>query len=407
MLIQQNRPKEAIEILSQLLADNPNDPYVLAMLAEVNINVDNSKEALKLLKTAISLAPDNPQLFYLEALASLNLQNLSNAEQSISEAVRLDPSEAEYYAIWAVIKIDRKQFDDGLELANKALDLDSENILALNARSKALLKLDRKNESFQTLEGALNEDPNNAYTHSNYGWSELEKGDHKKALEHFKEALKNNPNLEYAQAGMIESLKARYLLYRWFLAYAFWMGNLTAKYQWGVIIGFYVGFRIMKTIANTNPGLAPIIQPILIFLMIVALSTWITTPVSNLFLRLNYYGNHMLSKKDKMSSNLVGLCVLILLSGIAGFLVSNNEGFLAVIFFGFAMMIPFSVMFESTKQKYTLPVYAIIMSVVGILAIVNAFAMDQLFSIFSTIFIFGFIGFQWFANFVLIKENND
>ena len=83
-----------------------------------------------------------------------------------------------------------------MELADRSLEIDAENLLGLNTRSTALLKLNKSEESFSTIEGALREDPNNAYTHANYGWGLLEKGSHKKALEHFKESLKHNPNFD-------------------------------------------------------------------------------------------------------------------------------------------------------------------------------------------------------------------
>ena len=38
---------------------------------------------------------------------------------------------------------------------------------------------------------------------------QLEKGNPKKALEHFKEALKQEPNLESAKAGIVHALKAK------------------------------------------------------------------------------------------------------------------------------------------------------------------------------------------------------
>ncbi|MCH5600269.1 hypothetical protein [Niabella ginsengisoli] len=64
-------------------------------------------------------------------------------------------------------------------MADKALEIDAENLLGLNMRSSALVKLNRKEESFETIEGALRNDPNNAYTHANYGWGLLENGNAK------------------------------------------------------------------------------------------------------------------------------------------------------------------------------------------------------------------------------------
>ena len=406
LLIDQARYEDASEILTKVLADNPNDPTVLAMLSEVNLRWGRSKEALRLIESAIGIDPSNDYLFFLKAYIKVELTDLKEAEACLTNALAMNPSEPEYYGLMASIKVERKDYEAGLEFANKGLELDPENLFSLNVRGKALLKLGRKEESFGTLHGALSEDPDNPMTHANFGWAELEKGDHKKALTHFREALRVNPSLEYAQAGMAEALKARYVLYRIFLSYAFFMSNLTAKYQWAVIIGFYVGFRLLRFISDTNPELAPILEPVLIGLAITAFSTWVTAPISNLFLRLNTYGKHLLDSKEKMSSNLVGFCVIVLLIGLTGYLLNGDNTSLAVAVFGFAMMVPASSVFASSKQKYALPIYALAMLVVGCLAILGTILTGELYNTYTTVFIFGFIGFQWFANYVMISESN-
>ncbi|MEL7005773.1 MAG: tetratricopeptide repeat protein, partial [Bacteroidota bacterium] len=315
-------------------------------------------------------------------------------------------SNANYFALLANIKLSRKKFQEALELSNKALELDAENILGLNTRSSALLKLNDKEESFKTIEGALKEDPNNAYTHANYGWGLLEKGDHNKALKHFKESLKNDPNFSYAQAGMMEALKAKYLVYRLFLKYAFWMSNLTARYQWGVILGFYFASRGLNSLAANNAAWEPFITPILTLMAIIAFSTWVITPISNLFLRLNKYGKHLLSRKQMLSSNFVGVSAVIFLLSILAYVIMSDERWIVTAAFGFAMMVPFSTMFAPTKYKYSLLIYTGIMLILGLVAIFEAFATGRLLNQYTTIFFFAFIGFQFVANYLLIREDN-
>ncbi len=137
----------------------------------------------------------------------------------------------------------------------------------------------------------------------------------KKRLEHFREALRINPGFEYARSGMAEALKARYWLYKLFLKYAFWIGNLTAKYQWAVIIGLYIAFRLLNTLAQSNEALRPYLTPVIILFALFAFSTWIITPVSNLFLRLNPFGKYLLDKNEIRSSNLVGGSFLVCVAG--------------------------------------------------------------------------------------------
>ena len=65
----------------------------------------------------------------------------------------------------------------------------------------ALVRLGRRDEAGATLEAALARDPENAVTHANQGWARLHAGDFRGALEHFREALRLNPSLEWARAG--------------------------------------------------------------------------------------------------------------------------------------------------------------------------------------------------------------
>jgi tetratricopeptide (TPR) repeat protein len=406
ILIQQRKFAEADHILKELLAQDPNDIHYLSLLAEVNLQQDKFDAARKIIDNAIGLSPGSPHLFYIKARIAIQQDKFDEAESLILQATKLDPGDADYFALLANVKLARKKYEEALNLANEALQLDSENLLALNTRSTALLKLNRAEESFGTIEGALREDPNNAYTHANYGWGLLEKGNHKKALEHFREALKNDPNLGYAQAGMMQALKASNPIYRLFLKYAFWMGNLTAKYQWGVIIGFYLLVRGLRAVANNNPSIEPYIFPLIVLLMLIAISTWVITPISNLFLRFNPYGKFLLDKKEKMSSNFVAASFVVFLIGILLYFALKDERYLPVAVFGFAMMLPLGVMFSPSRYKNALVIYTIILAIAGVLAIGMTFSGNESANLLTVIFILGFIAFQWVANYFMIREDN-
>ena len=406
ILIQQKRYAEASDLLQELLTTDPNNVFVMAMLAEVKVHSGEFSTAEHHIDQAIGMAPDLDQLHFIRAQVMLQTDRADDAEAELKTAASINPAQPQYFAFWSHVKLSRKKYGEALELAEKALELDAQNILAINARSTALLKLNRKEESFAAIQGALREDPNNAFTHANYGWSELEKGDHRRALKHFQESLKIDPSNEYAQAGMLQALKARYLLYRWFLQYAFWMSNLTSRYQWAVIIGFYLAFRVIRGISNSNPSLAPFLQPVLVLMGVVAFSTWVTAPLSNLFLRLNTYGKHLLSKEEKLSSNLVGIALGVALLGLVGYLTTSSVVALAITIYGLGMMVPCSMIFLETKNKYAFPIYCGSMAVVGLLAVASTITTGQLYSTMGTIFVLGFVGFQWFANFLMIKRDN-
>ena len=406
ILIQQKKFAEAEKILADLIAQDSGNIYLLSLLSEVHLQQDNFDTASSIIDQAIGLSPDSPHLFFIKSRLAIQKDDLTAAEKNVKIAIELDPYDADYFALLANIQLGRKLFKSALATANRALEIDAENLLALNTRSTALNKLDRSEESFETIEGALREDPNDAYTHANYGWGLLEKGDHKKALQHFKESLSNDPTFEYAQAGMLEALKANNIIYRFFLKYSFFMSNLTAKYQWGVIIGFYLVFKLLKNVARNNEALQPFLVPLLVVLFVVAFSTWIITPISNLFLRFNKYGQLLLSKKDKTSSNFVAISLGILVFGLLLYLVSSDTNMLVIAAFGFAMMLPLGTMLSPSRNKNALLIYTIGLAVVGLGAIGLTLSTGVMFHLLTLIFVFGFVGYQWVANFMLIKEDN-
>ncbi len=406
LLMQQERYSDAEKLLTALLANHPDDVQSLALMAELKIQQGQMPLALEFVNNAISQSPDTGFLFFIKARIMLQTDKFDEAEALLQEATTLNLGDADFFALWASVKLRRKKYEEALMLSNHALELDPENILGLNTRSTALLKLNRKVESFEAIQGALNKGPDNPYTHANYGWNLLEKGDHKKALEHFKEALKYDPNNEYAQAGMAEALKARYLFYKLFLKYSFWIGNLTAKYQWGVIIGFYLGFRLIRYIADENEALQPVLYPVIILLFLIAISTWVITPISNLFLRLNKYGMHLLDEKEKLSSNFVAASAGLIFLGLLLFMVMDGLEYLAISAFGFIMMIPCSVMFNPSKYKHSLVIYAALMFFTGCIGIYYTFISGELLNVFSLAFLFGAVGFQWIANFLMIRQGN-
>lgn len=405
ILIQQKKYDAAEKILRQLLAQEPTNIHYLALLAELNLQQDRIDKAESIIDDAIGLSPDTAHLYFIKSRIHIQNDRYDDAEKSIQQSITLDPYTADYFAWFANIKLARKQYEESLRLANQALEIDAEDLLALNVRSTVLLKLNKKEESFQTIEGALRQDPNNAYTHTNYGWGLLEKGDHKKALKHFKEALKNNPNYDYAQRGMVEALKAKYLVYRLFLRYAFWIGNLSAKYQWGVILGLYVGTRALNALAESNPALEPFLFPVIIMLTIFAFSTWVIRPLSNLFLRFNPYGKFLLDKQEKISSNFVAVSLAVCLTGLVLYIFSPDIRFLLVAAYGFAMMVPLGMMFTPAKYN-SFMIYTIAMAVIGLAALAAAFALSPAFQTLGYIFLGGFIAFQWMANFVMIRSSN-
>lgn len=403
-LVELGRFQEAEQYIKDILIAEPKNTQALIMLAICKAELNLLDDALSTIKLALSQEPANAYILYVYALVLLKKSDLKEAERYINGAIMFNPENADYFGLLANIKLQKKDWQEALETADKGLSVDPENLTCLNIRSTALFKLDKKQEAYKTIEEALYNDPENDATHANLGWGLLEKGDHKKSLEHFREALKINPENENARAGLVEGLKARYLFYRIFLKYAFGISNMKGGLQWGIIIGFYVGSRVLRMIAAQNESFAPFINPIIMLYTLFAVSTWVIVPLSNLFLRLNVYGRYALTGEETKSSNFVGIALLTGLAGLILLLLFNNPVFLMVGVFGITMMIPLSSMFnpEKERSKKILIAYTIALAIIGVFGLI-LFVKTGDVGILGGLYLIGVFAYGWVANAMIIR----
>lgn len=404
LLIQHRRYDDAAKELRQILASEPNHPYAHALLGVSSTELGRHDEALQHIKQALGQQPDNPYFLYLMGLVYTRKDNLTEAAKFVMSAISFDPHNADYFGLMSMIRLDEKNWDDALTYANRGLEVDPENLVCLNSRSTALLKLDRKDESYQTIKEALHNDPHNAHTHANLGWGLLEQGDHQRALESFREALKLDPENQYAKAGLVEALKARYWFYRVFLQYVFWMTNMNAKYQWIFVLGLWFGIRILNSVSESNPDIAPFVKPIIYLYSAFAISTWVVTPLSNLFLRLNVYGRYALTKDQVQASTFTGIGFALTLIGAVGYFVTDIDPFLGMIFYGVGFMILCGSMFKPTvKSKRAIAmILALGLSAIGALYLLIEFGGGNGGGLLM-IFVWGVIAYQFIINALITR----
>ena len=158
--------------------------------------------------------------------------------------MQLEPDDADYWGQLAAIELSTGKWDAALAAADRGLQVDPEHVNCTNLRVQAPQNSGRRTDADAAVEAALRRTPDDAFTHANRGWTLLEQGNPAKAMEHFREALRLNPEMDWARAGIVESLKAKHFVYRWILGYFFWMQRLSGRARWGVIIGAYLLFQV-------------------------------------------------------------------------------------------------------------------------------------------------------------------
>jgi tetratricopeptide (TPR) repeat protein len=407
VLLSQGRFGQAEEILERLMATGYEGTDIMKMMAIAKMGLKKYGPAEELCRMIVSHHPNEAFAFYLLATIRGTERKYDEALSTLNEAIRLDPANADYLAFKANILLQTKDYKDALESADIGLSIDAENIDALNARASALVGLNRKEEAFLTINKSLASDPDNADTHANMGWGLLHQGKSDVALQHFKNALKQEPMNEYARSGMLEAMKARFPIYRYFLMLMLWLGKMKGNNQWGFIIGGYLVYRVLVTLAEKNEALQFFLIPVIVFIALFFISTWIFSPLMNLYLLSNPFGKLTLDEDQKQSARLVGISLLISLASIVVyFFLYQNDGLLTLSLFAFAMMIPLGSMnnpyLEANKRK--LKYWTLATAILVLTDTVISIVAGTFLSSFSFLPLVALIGYQWYTNYILIRE---
>ncbi len=407
-LIAFHRYKEAEVELRGAIAQTPDNAEAHFLLAITLGSIGKYNEANTEARTTIRLEPDAPYGHYALAIILRATDKYDRAMLSIREAIRIDPQNPEYYAVLSEIYLGKRQWQAALQAAEEGLKFEPEHIRCVNFRSTALSQLGRNTEAGFLLNTALRSAPQEALTHASQGWLHLKQGLHQKALEDFREALRIDPNFEYARAGIVEALKARNIIYRGMLKYFFLMSRLTTEQQWGIIIVGFIVLNVLRGASRNNPDLNVIVVPIFVVYGAFAFLTWTSSALFNLMLRLNRFGRLSLSKEQIIASNWVGLCLFSgLLLGIVGLFTqgSMRNELLEAALMSIVLIVPVSGVFHAYRKenRNRLTLFAVSLAVLMILKLIFA-SIGSPSSVLTGLFIFGFIAYVWTANILLSRE---
>ena len=405
ILLSQSRYPEAIKEIRKGLTEQPNEPFMLAMLAQAYLANRDFKQGLEAAEMAISQNVESPFLFLILGKAQFYNKRVAEAKVTLREGLSLDPAESDFFYWLGQIDFYEEKWEMALDAANQGLALESEDVPLLNLRTQALIKLNRQADAQVTVDDALHRNPENSYSHANKGYSLLHSGDLDASLAQFKEALRLDPTNDFAREGLKEAIKGKNIIYRGIQKYFLWMGRMQSQYQWGFIIGIYVLYRIILWGMEAFPVLTPVLLPLAVFYVLFAFSTWIAKPISNLALRYHSLGKLALDDDEILASNLVGGLGLLMLGALLMHFIGmapedNPEFYLFFAGFFALSMIPVSGIFSVPKEmkaRRWLTIYSIFLLCCGLTFLL--IAPNQL--IFFYIFALGIFVYSFVANYLV------
>jgi tetratricopeptide (TPR) repeat protein len=371
LLFEQERYDLAEKELRQALTADPENARAHALLALSLCQQRKDWEALHVARQAVHLEPGFAESHYTLGRVLNRMGKTREAELAVQHALQLNPAVAAYWNLLASLYLRQRAWQKTLEAAEQGLSREPEHAGCANLRAKALVKLGRQRESSLTLAASLAREPENALTHANQGWLLLSSGHHQRAMEHFREALRLNPTLEWARTGIVQALKARNPLYRVLLQAFSWMSKLTTKVQWLVVLGGYFVFRLVSAGTHAVPDLALVGGVFVMAYLLFVYLTWTSETLFNLLLRLNPFGRLVLDPDQITASNLAGTSLLVGLVGLILWLVTYNPLALGLGIWGTMMVIPIGGTFkpEAGSKRRLLAGFALILGLLGLAGI--------------------------------------
>lgn len=325
MLVQQRRYEQAQQEVGRALGDNPDDGAAHALLALCQSEQDLHQKAADSAKQALALSPSDPEVWTMAAHVALKRNDLDECERLANGATALAPFDARPYVTRASVLAHKKRWKECLAAAEQALAIDPDHTSALNLRSLANRGLGRSEGYAGDIQQALRSNPEDSYTHANAGWACLEQGDAKGAQTHFREAIRLDPTNETARIGVLETTKAAFPFYRWFLGLMLKLHKLPAKYQIGLLVGMWVLMQFLLRLADMSPILALVAVPIVLVYMCFCVATWFWQPISNAALMLHPFARLALTRGEKFAAGVVTLIFCLMGGLFLGGMLTKSE----------------------------------------------------------------------------------
>ena len=330
ILMQQRRYDLAIPEIKLHLSEEPEDDDALTMLAICHINMEQYTDGLKYAEEAVGVYPYSDLGFYAIARAQLGLSNLKAAMKAINEAIEIEPEDADYFGLKALILTNQNEWQKALESSLEGLTVNPEHIECNNVKALCLRKLDLSEEEVETLMESLRQNPEDAFTHANLGWSYLEKGEREKSIDHFHQALRIDPEFEWAREGVMTAMKSKNIIYRTLLKYFFWIGKKKQAHQQTLMFGLFIGYIVLLQMSYTYPVLDYFVYGYLVF----ALSTWFNEPFFTSIMYMSKDGRMILREREKRESLIFIPLAVLSASAFAVYLMTDDmKAFYALFLF--------------------------------------------------------------------------
>jgi tetratricopeptide (TPR) repeat protein len=346
------------------LAEEPQHASAHRMLALSLLYQSKFQDALVSAQEAARLDPQNAHSHYIISLILDDLKQYREAERAIDAAKKLAPSVATYHTHDAFLALQQGLYKEAIDKAKLALSLDPFNDQAVRVLALSTINDGDAKGAIEIAEQALKIAADSEHSHALMAAIlKRDKKNFAKALHHYRESLRINPNFAWAREGYMEMLSSRNPMYEFILG----------------IIWFAKAPRIVI-------GHPYAMGASLLVWMIVAVAGAVLSQVSNhlltMYMRFDPLAVEALEHAEIRQSNILAAWIVATMLISAGlFLVWNKPIFLPAVSFLYGMPLIFTRLFDLRNEPQQLDEYKkyfLGASALGILAILCSFGPDTL-----------------------------
>lgn len=321
ILRERHRHEEAVAVIHQVLAEDPDHPQAHLELAFTRKDMEGMAAlALEDARRATALIPDHPYPLALQARILCKLGRFHDALQLAEAALGLAPEDPYAWNSKTIALIDLGRYAEAEQSARHTLKLAPDDVPASNLLSLVLRQFNRLDESMAESLRQLARNAEEPYPFVNAGWAELHRGRVKEAEVHFKESLRLVPGFKDAQRGLKEAFRARSLLYRWLSRY-----HYIAFYRpWVVIVqvAAFVVLVIGLGLGGREKAVMAVIISFFSFYLVFAYFITIAPGLSHFAILWDPVARLSLERREKAD----GVVTVLLVSGGLGLLLAGLAG---------------------------------------------------------------------------------
>ncbi len=173
---------------------HPYSTEIILRYSDVLIAQNKPKKAIEILSSKFSLDPGNGDICFLLGRGEVKMGNWQKASDYIQKALALNPeASADMLSTVGEDLVEMEEYQLALEYFDKALEFDKEEITLYDDIAFCLEKLKRTEESINYYQRYLDQDPFSDYVWFNVGTLYAKEKNFDKAMEAFEYAITLNP----------------------------------------------------------------------------------------------------------------------------------------------------------------------------------------------------------------------